>query len=392
VTAPRRGYIDWLRGVGVLIMIEAHAFDAWTAVEERTRPAYGVLMVLAGFGAPIFLFLAGLSLMLATGARQSKGASDAEAAAAAQRRGWQILAFGFLFRLQSWLLSGGAPPSSMLKVDILNIMGLAMAATAIVWMAGRRRGGRVGLMFASAIAIAMVTPLVRASPLLTGLPDPIESYMRPLYGRGTFALFPWAGFVFAGAGVGLLLDATRTAVDERRANLWLAAAGPVLAATAYGASFLPPIYATTNFWTTSPTFFFLRLGILVAFIPLAYAWQSAFAKATADKRPGRSVPATRWSPLQAFGRASLFVYWIHVELAYGAASGALHKRLSLYEMLAAYLIFVALMLVFVRLKQEFSKPLMTRRLLSPNWGPQGAKSRKQAKTSQKSVESIVPHQ
>ena len=26
----RRGYIDWLRGVSVLIMIEAHTLDAWT--------------------------------------------------------------------------------------------------------------------------------------------------------------------------------------------------------------------------------------------------------------------------------------------------------------------------------------------------------------------------
>ena len=26
----RRGYIDWLRGISVLIMIEAHTLDAWT--------------------------------------------------------------------------------------------------------------------------------------------------------------------------------------------------------------------------------------------------------------------------------------------------------------------------------------------------------------------------
>ena len=28
--ASRRGYIDWLRGISVLIMIEAHTLDAWT--------------------------------------------------------------------------------------------------------------------------------------------------------------------------------------------------------------------------------------------------------------------------------------------------------------------------------------------------------------------------
>lgn len=336
-------------------MIQAHAFDAWTATGERRGPVFGNLMVLAGFAAPIFLFLAGLSLVLAIGSRQSKGASDADAAAAAERRGWQILAFAFLFRLQSWVLSGGtAPVSSMLKVDILNIMGLAMAAAALLWAAGRTRRGRLVLLGGAAVGVAMVTPLVRATPVLDGLPDPIESYLRPLHGRGTFALFPWAGFVLAGAGVGVLLDAARTAVAERRANLWLAFAGPLLAAAAYGASFMPAIYRDTHFWTTSPTFFFLRLGLLMTFIPVAFAW---------DRRPW-SARAGRWSPLVDFGTASLLVYWVHVELAYGLVSRPLHKRFSLDEMLVAYVIFVALMLGVTRLKRELSKPLMTRRLLS----------------------------
>ena len=27
---PRRGYLDWIRGIAVLIMIEAHVIDSWT--------------------------------------------------------------------------------------------------------------------------------------------------------------------------------------------------------------------------------------------------------------------------------------------------------------------------------------------------------------------------
>ncbi len=60
----RRGYLDWLRGVAVLIMFEAHTLDSWTRLQDRTHPAYGYLMVLAGFGAPLFLFLAGVALSL----------------------------------------------------------------------------------------------------------------------------------------------------------------------------------------------------------------------------------------------------------------------------------------------------------------------------------------
>ena len=44
----RRGYLDWLRGVAVLIMIEAHTLDAWTRVDDRGHAAYGWAMILGG--------------------------------------------------------------------------------------------------------------------------------------------------------------------------------------------------------------------------------------------------------------------------------------------------------------------------------------------------------
>ena len=40
--------------------------------------------------------------------------------AEAQRR--LILGLGFLFRLQAWIVSGGNPFITLLKVDILNVM------------------------------------------------------------------------------------------------------------------------------------------------------------------------------------------------------------------------------------------------------------------------------
>ena len=62
----RRGYIDWLRGISVLIMIEAHTLDAWTRLSERQNALYGWAMVVGGFAAPTFLFLAGVSMVLTT--------------------------------------------------------------------------------------------------------------------------------------------------------------------------------------------------------------------------------------------------------------------------------------------------------------------------------------
>ena len=56
----RRGYIDWLRGLAVLIMVEAHTLDAWTRAPDRATTIFGLGGILGGFGAPLFLFLAGV--------------------------------------------------------------------------------------------------------------------------------------------------------------------------------------------------------------------------------------------------------------------------------------------------------------------------------------------
>jgi uncharacterized membrane protein len=116
----------------------------------------------------------------------------------------------------------------------------------------------------------MLSPIVRATPLLTPLPDPIEWYLRPYPGRTTFTLFPWGGFLLAGAAIGLWDRREAHQREERRLVFACAIAGPVMALAGYGASLLPAIYADTNFWTSSPTFFFLRLGVLITALPLAY--------------------------------------------------------------------------------------------------------------------------
>ena len=62
-----------MRGLAILIMIEAHVLDAWTRPSDRQTLAFGISAILAGFAAPMFLFLAGVSVALAAcaGARKS---------------------------------------------------------------------------------------------------------------------------------------------------------------------------------------------------------------------------------------------------------------------------------------------------------------------------------
>ena len=331
-------------------MVGAHVTDAWTRQEDRGRMLYMYVVFIAGLAAPLFLFLAGLTMSMAASARGSK-VGHAAAASMARWRGLQIFGLAFLFRLQSQLLGWGAL-INFLKVDILNVMGLTMIATALIWGLARNRMMRLVMFALATIAVAMATPLVRESGIVASLPDAIEAYIRPLPGRTTFNLFPWSGFLFGGAIAGELVYAARTEVAERRLQGALLIGGIVGVVAGYAASFRPSIYPVANFWTSSPTFFFLRLGICTAMIPIARAVDGLHQFARRNFSNVFSEPDVPGRVITTLGRSSLFVYWIHVEMAYGGLSKPLKRALPLELSLVATVALCALLYWITRWKNR----------------------------------------
>lgn len=333
----RRAYIDWMRGLSVLFMIEAHTFDAWTLIGERGRDAYFWITFVGGLAAPMFLFLAGVSVAMAGAARVRRSGDRAAASWSVGKRGWEIFGLAFLFRLQAFVLSPGSTVKGLFKADILNIMGPCIAAAAWLW--GRIVSLRWRLVVFGTLACAFTyaTPLIRQAAWIAWLPDPIEWYIRPIPRMSVFTFFPWAGFVFAGAFAGELLNTRTDAAGEWRMNRWFFVAGVGLLLGGYGASFLPSLYPAgwSGFWTTSPTYYFAKIGIMLMAMGAIYVYV---------QRPFAAEPRNpAWSPMLEFGRSSLFVYWIHVELAYGIFTWPIHRRLTIERAFAAFLVFTALM-------------------------------------------------
>ena len=348
--SQRLGYLDWLRGITVLVMIEAHTFDAWTLASERARPWFGRLMLLGGMAAPLFLFLAGVAISLSAASQIRRGAAPDVAAHRVEQRGWQLFRYAFLFRLQSFVLGGFRAPRSLLKVDILNVMGPAIALTARLWGAGRSRWARAAWIAVATVAVVLVTPWIRTTPLLDPLPDPLEWYIRPPVGQGAFTLFPWAAFVPAGALLGLAIDgAGSSAWRPARLQAGILATGLALVALGVWAAQQPAIFPAT-FWTTSPTYFVFRVGLLLLLVVVAWAW---------SVRPWARPEAAR--PLETLGVGSLFVYWVHVELVYGVATRPLRHALTLEQCLVAWAVFSLAMFALL-LGWNASRP--TRRWLA----------------------------
>ncbi len=295
----------------------------------------------------------------------------AGAAASVRRRGWEIFGLAFLFRFQAYLLNPRAMLQGLFKVDILNIMGPSIVAAAALWQAGRSHARRLAIFACAALVMALLTPPVRVTHAVDWLPDVIEWYVRPGAGMSTFTFFPWAGFVFAGGFVGVLLD--RRPANETRFHLLLLAGSLAFAAAAYAASYGPSIHANSRWWTTAPSFFLFRSGIVAAVLPLVYFYERRprlFGAASYGRlwAPGSGLWARhavtrdltkaespkprgdRASPMAVFGRSSLFVYWVHTEMAYGFVTAPLHKALPFWTAVGAFALFTLSMYGLTLLK------------------------------------------
>jgi len=344
---PRLAYIDWARGIAVLLMIEAHTVDAWTRLNVRRSIPFRDATVLGGFAAPLFLWLAGLAVVLAATRTAERTGSRATAATTICRRGVEIFILAFLFRIQAFIVSPGSHPVALFRVDILNIMGPAIAAAGVVWFAASTTARRVTWFAVLAVVVSMATPLVRQASFVDGLPLWVQWYIRPAGEYTTFTLFPWAGFVFAGGAVGALIAAARDARADRRLHAILGAIGVVLVTLGFYSAGRPSIYTASSFWTSSPTWFAIRLGILMIALTAIHGVEQVVSHERAKARnPNRlfRVFASSWQvPLAAMGSNSLFIYWIHVELVYGYASWGWRHRLPLWGTAIAYVLFCSLM-------------------------------------------------
>jgi hypothetical protein len=105
----------------------------------------------------------------------------------------------------------------------------------------------------------------------------------------------------------------------------------LIASGAYFAS-KPSIYHSAGFWTSSPTWFMIRTGLVALALPALYA--------LANVNLGIE---SMLGPLAHLGRSSLFVYWIHVELVYGYTTWWLRGRLPVWGTLVAFAMFCAAM-------------------------------------------------
>ena len=372
----RLAYIDWMRGLACVLMFQTHCYDSWLSPQARKSTFFMWSQLGGTLPAPLFLFLAGISFALVTDKLRQKGADAERVARSTIRRGAEIFALGLLFRLQEYAIAfPWAPWTDLLRVDILNTIGLSMMLMGVVCRLAvlpatkapaRARWKSAAAAVAATLAISLLTPPLWTTWRPAWLPWPLQSYINGvhIYGQPQpwlFPVFPWTAFAFAGLATGFLLLSDWGRKREATTFGLLGAAGVVAILLARWLDARPfQLYAVYDFWHTSPDFFLIRVGILCMILAGCYAWC----------RWG----AAQWGfgPLIQMGQTSLLVYWVHIEFVYGRFSiltkHAQSVRTASLGLLAIFLAMLLLSLLRTRSKGRGREFLARLRATAPASG------------------------
>jgi uncharacterized membrane protein len=317
----RLAYIDWLRGMACFGMFITHSYDAWLRPAFHDTRFYRATQLVGTLPAPIFLLLAGASIALSTEKLREKGIHRNTIARQTVLRGAEIFGLGLLFRIQEYALGyRWVPWTDLLRVDILNAIGIAMVlAGVLVWLTSapdievaRRRGIRAGLF--GATLFALLTPPLWTTLRPRFLPWPLESYLNGVHvyqqpQHWLFPIFPWCGFTFAGVALGFALFTGFARLREAMFFVYLAIGGAIafIASIIFDAAPFQ-LYSVYDYWHSSPEFFLARCGIMAMLFSVSYAWC----------RWGFALQG--FSPALQLGATTLLVYWVHIEFVYGRLS------------------------------------------------------------------------
>jgi uncharacterized membrane protein len=331
-------YLDWMRGIAALIMLQGHVFNSFMRNDLREGGVYVFSQFVGGVPPAAFLFLTGVTFGFLMYSQERKGIAPGNRWLVSLRRAGYIFLVAFAFRLQLWIFSWGqSPAGDILRVDVLNCMGFALAVMSVMSLFSNT--DRIRLCLILGVAIACASPLVSQIDW-DGTPWIVKSYLSP--DRVFFGFFPWAAFVAFGLSFGSLLRS----LDEEQvsqAMLWIGLAGLITAFGAYSFSNLGvSLYSKSDFWLDNPLLILIKQGVILIFIPFAYIWH-------------RQPSAQNWSWIRQFGVTSLLVYWVHIELVYGRWLGAWKESLSAEQTTVAAIAIIVLMLLVSLVRTNFTK-------------------------------------
>jgi uncharacterized membrane protein len=309
--AHRIVFLDLLRALAVIMMVEGHTIDALLLNEYRSYDYLGfkIWQFARGMTAPIFLLTAGtvfIYLLRST----DLPFRDNPRVAKGVKRALLLLAAGYLLRFPSTSITGIFSASdeqlrAFWTVDALQSIGVGILLLLLAaFLSEKLRLNDFAIFLGGGLFFFVCAPFCELINWNEWLPAPIAAYFYS--GSGSlFPLFPWAGYMMFGGMLGAYLARMGDQFEPFKSSRKLLVAGVALLALYYYAGHLKAAgYGSARFWAYSHDLALLRLGSVLLLLVLVMLLSAKV----------RAVPQT----LLAVGRRTLPIYLLHLVILYGS--------------------------------------------------------------------------
>lgn len=309
----RYQFLDVYRGIVVLLMIQGHVVRELLSQALQNSAAFRMHELFHGITGPGFLFGAGVTFGISAQSRWDEYLVFSPALRKRLKKIFLLLGIGYVLHLPFLSLSKTLSATTaegwaaLWRFDVLQCIGFGLLILQIAVLLLRKEKWFAMSLAAVTIAIIYVAPPVWNAG--NDLPAFLEYALTGTSGS-VYPLLPNAAFLFAGALVSYeFLRFVRLGKENQFIRrLFLIA----IALHAWGLIMeLIPVefYDPHDYWSTSPNFFFIKLGGICLLICGAwYLSRSSLIQ--------RHPLYLRW--LIVVGVESLFVYVVHLIVLYGS--------------------------------------------------------------------------
>jgi uncharacterized membrane protein len=305
-TKDRALFIDLLRALALLVMIEVHVFNEMLGQSFKSGSFYSILNFVNGLVAPTFLFVSGFVFVLSL----QKGADELRNFG---MKFWKkISRIGMIFiggyslhtpyfSLQK-LIHNWSPvvERQLFIVDILQCIGAGLLLLIFARMIFKSETAYYNFILITLVLVLALSPFFWKIDFTGFMPVPIAAYLNKSTGS-LFPVFPWFNFLLTGAFFSKFYISYRGRNEEKKFAEISLILGAVLFIAGWIALDLLPSH-DIDIIRPHPLFYLERLGV-VLFL-LGSCW--FYVNMRNDYK----------SFMLDVSRESLLIYWFHLQLIY----------------------------------------------------------------------------
>ena len=204
--APRLYFIDALRAFAILMMLQGHFISGLLdpVLKDPDNPIYSFWLYCRGFTAPVFFTITGWVFTFLLLRAKVQGWKNPRIKKGLKRT-LELLAWGYLLRLNLPMLINGKINNSFLFPDVLQIIGLSLSFIILIYILFGFLKRWTGLVFLGIGLLIFISQPLYVDLTFPELPNFLAAYLTKA-NKGVFYLFPWLGYVCIGTFIAYLFN------------------------------------------------------------------------------------------------------------------------------------------------------------------------------------------